>query len=94
MYKHIAIEVPLGSPQIEYSTLTGQWTPRGSLLRCRIDDDSERRVVIGIDDYELRLEEFGKLLVVHAGWGMRIEFVPKDAVHRRPNHQVREPNSD
>ena len=25
------------------------------------------------------------------GWGMRIEFVPNDELHRRPKRRVREP---
>jgi hypothetical protein len=37
------------------------------------------------------LEQFGKLLTTYAGWGMRIEFVPEDEVHRRPALEVREP---
>ncbi|MBV8226359.1 MAG: hypothetical protein JO232_14355 [Verrucomicrobia bacterium] len=28
---------------------------------------------------------------IAAGWGMRIEFVPEDEVHRRPVLEVREP---
>ena len=47
-----------------------------------------------IDDHELSLEEFGRLLTTHAGWGMRIEFVPEDEIHRRPTHAVREPHPD
>ncbi|MCF7730690.1 MAG: hypothetical protein K9N23_03340 [Akkermansiaceae bacterium] len=91
--KHVAVEVPLGSPQIEYSAGCEQWTPRGSVVRCLIGDDENGQVVIEIDDHELSLEEFGRMLVCHAGWGMRIEFVPEDEVHRRPRHVVREPKS-
>jgi hypothetical protein len=90
-YKHVAIEVPLGSPQIKYVKPAGQWTPRGGVLRCQIMDDEEGELVVGIDDEELTLEAFGRLLRTYAGWGMRIEFVPEDAVHRRPAHEVREP---
>src|SRR5258708_40374785 len=32
-FKYIAIEPPLGSPQIK---LCDQWTPRGDVLRCLI----------------------------------------------------------
>jgi hypothetical protein len=38
--------------------------------------------VVEIDDREFTLEEFGKMLVTYAGWGMRIEFVPDDAAPR------------
>lgn len=90
-YKHVAVEVPLGSPQLKYAARCEQWVPRGSVVRCLIGDDENGRVVIEIDDNELSLEEFGRMLLCHAGWGMRIEFVPEDEVHRRPNHVVREP---
>jgi hypothetical protein len=91
-YKHVAIETPLGSPQIR--RMGDQWVARGDVLRCQVLDDTEGQLVVEIDDRELTLEEFGRMLVTHAGWGMRIEFVPDDAVHRRPALQVREPASE
>ena len=89
-YKHIAVEVPLGSPQIDYDPRCDQWVPRGDVLRCVISDDEDGQARIHIDEHELDIEEFGRLLTTHAGWGMRIEFVPEDQVHHRPAHQVRE----
>ena len=89
-YKHIAVEVPLGSPQIDFAPRSDQWVPRGSVLRCLISD-AEGQARIEIDDHELSIEEFGRMLTTHSGWGMRIEFVPEDQVHLRPAHQVREP---
>ena len=89
-YRHVAAEVPLGSAQIEYMARSDQWVPRGGVLRCLIHDEG-LQLVVEIDDQELRLEEFGKLLTTYAGWGMRIEFVPDDEVHRRPALEVREP---
>lgn len=47
--------------------------------------------VIHIDDHELSWREFGRLLTTHAGWGMRIVFVPDDEVHETPQIEVREP---
>ena len=46
-----------------------------------------------IDDQEFGIEEFARLLATYAGWGMRIEFVPEDEIHRRPALQVREPDA-
>jgi len=89
-YKHVAVEVPLGSAQIEYCARSDQWIPRGSVLRCLIRDE-DFQLVVDVDEQELRLEQFGKLLTTYAGWGMRIEFVPEDEVHRRPVLEVREP---
>jgi hypothetical protein len=93
-YKHVALEVPLGSAQIEYDAQCDQWVPRGGVLRCLIDDDEHHQAVIEIDEQELPLEQFGKLLTTYAGWGMRIEFVPEDEVHRRPLLEVREPEAE
>jgi hypothetical protein len=64
------------------------------VLRCLIHDDEEHQLVVEIDEQELRLEQFGKLLTTYAGWGMRIEFVREDEVHRRPVHEVREPKPE
>jgi hypothetical protein len=56
------------------------------VLRCE-----DLQLVVDVDDAELHLEQFGKLLTTYAGWGIRIEFVPEDEVHRRPVLEVREP---
>jgi hypothetical protein len=93
-FKFVAVEVPLTSPQIQYFEPGDQWVPRGDVLRCELHDDEDGRLVVQIDDRELSLEEFGRLLVTHAGWGMRIEFVPDDALHRRPAREVREPTPE
>jgi len=91
-FKDVVVEVPLGSPQIEYHSDCDQWTPRGRVLRCRIQDQ-DRQAIVEIDDQELGIEEFGRLLTTYLGWGMRIEFVPEDEIHRRPALQVREPDA-
>jgi hypothetical protein len=71
------IEVQPGKQQIEYHKDSDQWVPRGDVLRCIIDDGGpDGEVTIHIDKEELSLKEFGRLLRVHAGWGMRIAFVP------------------
>ena len=93
-YKHVAVEVPLGSPQIKHFAHGNQWCPRGGVLRCRIEDDENSQLVVEIDDKELSLEEFGRMLTTYAGWGMRIEFVPDDQLHRRPTLEVRQPDPE
>jgi len=91
-YRHVAVEVPLGSPQIEYEPRSRQWVPRSNVLRCLINSDEDNRAVVGIDDHELDAEAFSRMLTVYAGWGLRIEFVPEDDIHRRPALEVREPD--
>jgi hypothetical protein len=93
-YKQVAVEVPLGSAQIEYFARCDQWVPRGSVLRCLIRDDSHGQLLIRVDERDLRLKQFGKLLTTYEGWGMRIEFVPVEEVHRRPVVEVREPAAE
>lgn len=71
--RHVAIEIPPGRPQICYFAAAEQWTPRGSVLRCVVDDSGpDGEAVIHIDDEALSLSAFGRLLSTYAGWGMRI----------------------
>jgi hypothetical protein len=63
--------------------------PRGDVLRCHIEDDEA-----GQDDQELSLHEFRKLLMTHAGWGMRISLVPEVRVAEQPEIEGREPDED
>jgi hypothetical protein len=65
------------------------------LLRCLINDggfDEETTVII--DDRELSLREFGGLLRMYAGWGMRITFLPEDEIDKEPLVAVRELEDD
>lgn len=92
-YEHVAVEVPVGRPQIRYFDRGDQWVPRGGVLRCVISDggpDYEATVII--DDKELSLAEFGRMLLTYNGWGMRITFVPDDEIHEQPEVEVREPD--
>ena len=87
-------EIPPGLPQIEYNERSGQWVPRGQVLRCHIDDDAEEGTIIQIDDMELDMAAFGRLLQVYSGFGMRIAFVDEEEVTEEPEIVVREPVSD
>lgn len=91
-YKHRAVEVPAGRPQLEYSEQCDQWVPRGDVLRCVIHDEDGRIPVIEIDDREFNLEEFGTLLTAFSGWGMRIVFVPDNELEKPPVIVLKDPN--
>jgi hypothetical protein len=94
-YEHIAVEIPPGCPQIKYSELCNEWTPRGDVLRCVIGDGGPGgEAVLYIDEHELSLEEFGRLLTTYAGWGMRIVFVPDDRTEEEPDIEVRDPDDE
>lgn len=91
-YVHVAVEIPDGCPQIRYFAPGDQWVPRGAVLRCVIDDGGpEGEAIIHVDDRELSLAEFGRLLCTYAGWGMRIAFVPEAELAALPTIEVREP---
>ena len=90
-YDAPCVEIPPGKPQIKFSRDSGQWVPQGEVLRCIILDNEHREPVFEIDGKELSLGEFGRMLVVYAGWGMRIAFVPEELVHEQPKIQVRAP---
>jgi hypothetical protein len=94
-YEHVAVEIPPGKRQIRYFAAGDQWTPRGGVLRCEIDDGGpDGEPIIAIDDQELSWREFGRLLVTYAGWGMRIVFVPDDRIDEQSEVQMREPEND
>jgi hypothetical protein len=86
------VEEPPGEKQIDYHENSDQWVPRADVLRCIIDDGGPNgEVTIQIDDQELSLAEFGRLLRVHAGWGMRIAFVPEEFITENPTVKIRKP---
>ena len=84
-------EIPPGLPQIEYKELSDQWVPRGQVLRCHIEGDTEQGTIIQIDDVELDMAAFGRMLQVFCGFGMRIAFVDEEDVNDEPETVVREP---
>lgn len=68
--------------------------PRSQVLRCQITDDEHGELVVHVDDRELALAEFGRLLRTYAGLGMRITFVPDDRLTDEPEIEVREPRDE
>ena len=57
-YKHVAVEIPEGKPQLEYYRESDTWRPRGGVLRCEVNDDEDRNPVITIDDRVLTWSVF------------------------------------
>ena len=87
-------EIPPGLAQIEYNECSDQWVPRGQVLRCHVEDAEDGETVIQIDDVELDMRAFGRMLQVYAGWGMRIAFVDEDEVAYEPEIAVRDPDDE
>lgn len=93
--EHLPVEVPVGRPQIAYSESTDTWVPRGSVVRVIVDDDMETGgPAFVVDDVELTVAEFARMLHVWNGWGLRITAVPEDEVHVNPPVDVRDPGDD
>ena len=94
--EYVAREIPVGNPQIAYHPGTvNEWTPRGGVLRCYIDDgggEDGLQPRIHVDDQEFSWDAFGSMLCTYAGWGMRIVFVPDDELEKAPKVVVREPD--
>lgn len=92
--EYIAIEIPAGSPQVEhYADSINQWSPRGAVLRCIIEDgggEDGSLPTIFVDDQEFSWDEFGRMLCTYAGWGMRIVFVPDDELEKAPKVSIQE----
>jgi hypothetical protein len=90
-WDHTVTEIPEGQPQIACEQDCDQWVPRGEVLRCVIEDDGDGEAVIHIDDHELSLREFGRLLTTYSGWGMRIAFVPDNLITENPRLVIGQP---
>ncbi len=94
-YVHVPVEIPAGKPQVRYFAEGDQWVPRGDVLRCIIEDGGpDCEATIWIDDREFSLREFGRILTTHAGWAMRIVFVPDDEIEKVHPVEIREPKDE
>jgi hypothetical protein len=81
------VEEPPGENQIDYHENSDQWVPRGDVLRCIIDDGGPNgEVIINIDDQELSLKEFGRLLSSTPG-GHADRVRPRGIRHRESEGQ-------
>mgnify|MGYP003384550579 CR=1 FL=1 len=92
----LAIERPLeieeGYAQLEWSKEYERWSMIGDVLRatvCWQGGPDDGRVAFQIDDKEFSADEFVDLFEKFEGSGMRIEFVDKDNLTRRPKPLIR-----
>lgn len=82
-------EIADGYPQIEWNKEFEQWHMVADVLRCQVDwdrngDGPRGEVAIRIDEKLLSGKEFLNMIETYEGWGMRIEFVHKENLTRRP----------
>lgn len=73
-------EIPPGHPQIGYNERSDQWVPHGPVLRCHIEGDAEEGTIIQIDDMELDMAAFGRMLQFFSGFGMRFYVIANTRV--------------
>jgi hypothetical protein len=94
---YTATEIPVGKPQTEFFEAGHQWTPRGHVLRCQVLGAGTEADVdepfVSIDGRDFTVGEFVTMVSTFGGWGMRIEFVPDDELHVRPNLKVLDPGT-
>lgn len=91
-YEHVTIELPPGAPQLQYSPNADQWVPRGGVVKAVISDGGpDFEATFWVDDREMTLAEFGRMMLTYNGWGVRITFVPDDEIHHEPVVEVKEP---
>src|SRR5208282_5340889 len=77
------VEEPPGEKQIDYHADSYQSVPRADVLRCIIDDGGPNgEVIIQIDDQELSLAEFGRLLQCACWMGNEDCFRSRGVRHR------------
>lgn len=96
-HDHVAVEIPLGKPQLEYFEPVDQWVPRGDVLRGEIlgfDSSDPDAPFISFDDRDFTPHEFARMMSTHGGWGVRMVFVPVDELHELPPIEVREPDDE
>lgn len=82
------VEIPEGLSQLKWNGECQFWQATGDVLRCRIGwapaGDPDGQPVICIDEKTLSGEEFIRLLAVHEGWGMRVEFMHPNRLANPP----------
>lgn len=90
----VAIEIPMGKPQLEYEKLSDQWVARGHVVKGVVlgangnDIDEE---LITVDGRDLTVREFVRMMSTFGGWGFRLVFVADTDIHDDPVIDVREP---
>lgn len=70
-YESVAVEVPVGKPQIEFDKQFDHWSMRGDVLRCYVAHDSDNHglPMIEVDDKKLTWDDFGRMLMTYEGCG-------------------------
>lgn len=90
----VAIEIPMGKPQLKYEQLSDQWVPRGHVVKGVIlggDGDEVDDECVTVDGKDLTIREFVRMMSTFGGWGFRLVFVADADIHDEPVIEVREP---
>ena len=92
----VAVEIPMGKPQLKYEERSDQWVPRGHVVKGvvlggngdRLDDEC-----VTVDGKDLTVREFVRMMSTFGGWGFRLVFVADTDIHEEPEVEVREPEA-
>jgi hypothetical protein len=93
-YEHVAVEIPIGKPQLKYEERSDQWVPRGNVVKGVVlgsDGSDIEDEFVTVDGKDLTIREFARMMMTFGGWGFRIVFVPDHDIHDEPEVEVREP---
>ena len=93
----VAVEIPMGKPQLKYEELSDQWVPRGHVVKGLIlggDGNDIQDECITVDGKDHTVREFVRMLSTFGGWGFRLVFVTDTRIHDEPMIEVREPPPD
>lgn len=85
------LEIEEGYPQLEWNEEFECWSMVGDVLRATVcwQGGPDGRVAFQVDDEVLSADEFIDLFEKFEGGGMRIEFMDKDNLTRRPKPLIR-----
>jgi hypothetical protein len=93
-YDHIAVEIPMGKPQLKFEERSNQWVPRGDIVKGVIlgsDGTDIEDEFVTVDGRDLTIREFARMMMTFGGWGFRLVFMPDTHIHDEPEVEVREP---
>jgi hypothetical protein len=95
-YEHVCREIPVGRPQLSFHERSGEWSPRGDVVRGVISEsaDTPREPTVWVDGREMNWRDFGAALLTFAGWGFRLYMVPDDAICDEPVVKVEDSEDD
>lgn len=83
-----SIEIKEGYPQIKYERRHKSWSPVGDVLRLELHCMPEGGLIFQVDDKELSVTEFIRMLESYSGWGLRLHFMHPTELTNPPTPEL------